>query len=258
VQPFGVERAPRGEDRQLHAAVAAERRLPAQQRAVHVVRTASAGRRRQVGEQHAGVDPGQEHPRRGGRQPFQHGVGPGELPRVRGARVHDHVGELGLPDGDLSHRPLVVGELGQPVFGERGVAGGVLQPAAGVDAGDHPAQVDALGDRGVVDEDVQQRPADVLRFESRVEVQHDPAWPAGPAELVQLRQEVLAQRAGQAAVGELEHRLIVAVGVAQPPVHASGPDVAQVVVQHGDVRVERPDPGDHGLDTRRVQPAEHQ
>jgi hypothetical protein len=56
---------------------------------------------------------------------------------------------------------------------------------------------------------VEQRPADQLRLERRVEVQHDPAGYVGERE--QPGQQVLAHHAGQAAVDELERRGLVAV-----------------------------------------------
>ncbi len=229
-----------------------------QQRRVDVGRHAAAGAGGQVGEEHPVVEVGERHPLRHGGEPGEDGVGAGELPGVGRSRAHHQVGELGLADRHLSHRPLVVGQVGEAALGERVVAGGVVQPGVRVDAGDDAAQVDEVACRDTVDEHVQQREADLLRLERGVQVQHDPARSTGAGERDQLRQDVLAERAGHAAVRELQHAPFVAVAAAEAAVHDAGGDVAQVVVQHGNVRVEGADAADHGLRPGRGQPGEHE
>jgi hypothetical protein len=98
----------------------------------------------------------------------------------------------------------------------------------------------------------------VLRFERRVEVEHDPVRPVRSGQREQLREQVLAQRAGQAPVLELQHRRLVERAAPQPAAQAARSDVAQVVVQHGDVRVDRADAGEHRFHAWRVHAGQHQ
>jgi len=148
--------------------------------------------------------------------------------------VDHQVGEPDLPDGHLLDRPLV-GVTGPPTpFGhppvrQHVVPGGVVEPGARIHARDDAAQIDDVGHRPVVDQDVQQCPADLFGLERGIEVQHDPARTARFGERDQRGQQVLAQGARQAAVHEPDRGGDVVGPTAQPPAGGAGADAEFVL-----------------------------
>lgn len=218
-----------------------------------------------LGQEHLVGQVGEAHPGGVGCEAGEHGVGAGELPRVGGAGVHQQIGELGLSHRRLRDGPFV-GAVSPPAqvrhatLGQHRGAGGVVEPGPRVEGRDDTAQVRHVGDDDVVDQHVPQRPAHVLGLQCGVEVQHDALRPAGFDEGDQLGEQVLPQRAGDAAVGELEPGRDVVVAAAEPAVHDAGTfvgaDVAQVVMQDGDLGVEGADAADHGLGAGPGQPGQ--
>lgn len=130
------------------------------------------------------------------RQPAQHC----QRDRLRVGQ-HQHVGELGLADRHLGHRP----SIRKFVVAER-----LRQPSSGVDTGHYGPDPHVEPGRSVriartdPDPDVIDRPADRLGLQPRRQVHHDPVHLVTAVQLAQQHQQVVANGAGHTAVRQLQ------------------------------------------------------
>ncbi len=176
--------------------------------------------------------------RGGGREARQRSVQPGLAPAVVSPSCDDDgVGDRDLTDDDLGDGALVVGGGGESAIGEVVVAGGVVEPGGGVDAGEDRLDPDVSGGGSVElpdharDHDLLDGEAHHLGLESAIEQQCDTADGVAAAQSSQQWQQVLPEGAAHAAVGELEDgRVDAAVGVGDRAPDHPFTEVTEVVV----------------------------
>ncbi|SLD06472.1 Uncharacterised protein [Mycobacteroides abscessus subsp. massiliense] len=149
-----------------------------------------------------------------------------------------HVGELGLTDHHLRHRPAIR----KFVVAER-----LFQPVRAVHAADHSGNLDVTRGR-TIDESGPHphrhgvdRPADRVGLEPRFEMKDDSSHVVAAMQFAQQDEQIVTDRARDTAVGQLQH------GLGDSPHTRDGPhdDVSVEAVRDDDcARVARQDPRD--------------
>lgn len=249
MQPLGVEGPAGGEFHQFDTVFRPQRGLTAQQRGMRVEDPSAPGLRRNPGQQsldrpggHRGVGAGPQ--RRGQRhQPGQHRPEPGPLQRVHGVASGDHQGvrEIDLSDGQLGEGALIVGPC-PAEFVQCFVTGRRRQPGVRVDTGEHGGYPD-VPRRGTVhpaDDTGHDHLADPLahrlRFDGRVQGEHDPVHRIAGRESAQQRQQICLQGARDAAVRQFVHGDGGRAAVGHGAAHDSLPEFGEIVAHHDGAR----------------------